>query len=402
MLRLVRTKTGFIAFVAIFVIGTSVCVAQERVTRETMRKLLNERTEFSETDFAALDKGKALTKVLKADDKREVAVLGVIAIPASVEVVEKAFRNTITLQQKKTSEGFGGFSDPPVAKDFLRLRPDAKEIRNLRDCRIGDCGLRLSASQIESFEKEVDWDADDAEARALDLYRSNLLDYLVSYLERGDAALIKYENKEKPVSLLEEQRSLKKKLLWSRAITPKFYDFLDTFPKTHPNVTNSFSWSKVKFGLKPVIILSHTITFNNAPKEGKPQVFILSKQIYASRYIDSSLGLTAIIGAPEKSDNPETFLLITNHTRASALGSKLAGLARRIVKSEATAKLKAVLENTRRSSRHALTGDPELADTIAEESFLIRLFRDNYLFWILIVCIPIMLLVILRKPFSKK
>jgi hypothetical protein len=80
----------------------------------------------------------------------------------------------------------------------------------------------------------------------------------------------------------------------------------------------------------------------------------------------------------------------------------LAGLARRIVKSEATAKLKAVLENTRRSSRHALTGDPELADTIAEESFLIRLFRDNYLFWILIVCIPIMLLVILRKPFSKK
>ena len=61
-----------------------------------------------------------------------------------------------------------------------------------------------------------------------------------------------------------------------------------------PNVENFIYWSKEMFSLKPVINLFH-VTIYTRERHGTKDVFITSKQIYASHYFETSLGFTAFV-----------------------------------------------------------------------------------------------------------
>ncbi|MCP6769513.1 hypothetical protein NL529_32170, partial [Klebsiella pneumoniae] len=78
-------------------------------------------------------------------------------------------------------------------------------------------------------------------------------------------------------------------------------------------------WSKEKFGIAPFITVTH-VTIAHAPSGA---LVITSKDVYSSRYFDSSLGLTIA------SDEPGGMLLVyVNRSRASALKGPLGALKR--------------------------------------------------------------------------
>jgi hypothetical protein len=172
-----------------------------------------------------------------------------------------------------------------------------------------------------------------------------LLDYVRDYLTRGDVALIEYNDKAKIVRLAEEQRSLK-------AASSYIYDVLTSFPQyvrgfSKPNlvdVQNTIVWSKVKFGLKPVIAINHITIYKNE-KEAGQQILIASKQIYASHYFDSSLALTAFINIPGAS--PASYLFYENRSRADALDGMFSKFRRGIVENRAIDSLKDILEQSK-------------------------------------------------------
>jgi hypothetical protein len=76
-----------------------------------------------------------------------------------------------------------------------------------------------------------------------------------------------------------------------------------------------------------------------------PQVLVISKQIYANHYFDSSLALTAFVRIPGA--NPGSFLFYENRSRADGLGGAFGKFKRGVIEDKAVNSLKIILESSK-------------------------------------------------------
>ncbi|HSQ25400.1 MAG TPA: hypothetical protein VLN44_13335 [Pyrinomonadaceae bacterium] len=320
------------------------CHAQ--VPDQILSEALTARTAFAPEDFSALEQGEAIVKLLPVKDRREVAVCGVIKLSAPAEISLKSFQEALSQANRKSIGLAGRFSTPPNLTDLEHLTLDKRDLSDLKHCAIGDCKLNLSATMIERFQREVNWNAPDNATKANQLFRQMLVEYVQQYLERGDSALIEYSDASPPVRLAEEHQSLLAEILYVNEADPAFAAYLKTFPfGSLPNVENAVSWAKIKFGLKPVIIVTHVAT-HTSHADDMTRIIVLSKQIYANHYFDASLSLMAVV-SNQTSAGTQSYLLYTNHSRAAGLAGSFSKLKHKLVESEAVENLENLLQQTR-------------------------------------------------------
>jgi hypothetical protein len=366
----------FVAFLAIAWLSTHSSRAQNSSESNT---LLLEQAHFGATDFAALHQGEPVIRVLPVNDKREVAVYGLVRVQASADVFLETFRESMTRKSNGAILEIGRFSKTPTLDDLKTLTMESRDIEDLKQCVVGDCQLKLSANMIERFHKEVNWQAPDYAAQATQLFKVMLQQYVQDYLQRGDQALIEYGDKPTEVRVAEEQRALFE-------ASRSFNDILPQFPEDLKNpaakdlslVEDALVWSKIKFGLKPVLAINHILIYKRQQQSG-PQILIASKQIYANHYFDSSLALTAFINKP--GSTPESYLVYENRSRADGLGGIFGKVKRGIVEDKAVAGLKSILEQTRLSlaGRAMRAGE----NSVAENNRTWREWKAGgvHLFW---------------------
>ncbi len=381
---LLKQITISLCLVLVFLTDPNKCLAE--TLPEKMQKLLSVKAGFGEEELKTFYQGQMLAKLLSVKDEREVAVCGITNIKAPLDVVLKAFQDTLSRQNKSSVMSLGDFSQEPVIKDFQTLNLEKGDIENLKNCRVGNCDLRLSAQMIERFQKEVDWNAADYSAQANLLFRQILLDYLQNYLTNGNQALIDYNHQRNSISLSKEYDSLLENLLWLDEFAPEFSEYLKNFPRSElSDIRKSLTWTKIKFGLKPVVVITQTITYKTE-KDGVSQILSVSKQIYASRYFDASLGLTALI----KFSDSNSYLFYTNHSRSSSLGGMLSGFKRNIVEQEAIDKIKPLLQNTKSFAEANLKNSSETNGSTDNQDFTIWGFLQNY--WVWMICVMLALI----------
>jgi hypothetical protein len=73
-------------------LGTDTGLAQSSVAQ--FQKVLRERATFDENDFAALEQGQTVVKVLPVLDKREVSVCGLVSLQARRKSFSGLFERT--------------------------------------------------------------------------------------------------------------------------------------------------------------------------------------------------------------------------------------------------------------------------------------------------------------------
>jgi hypothetical protein len=330
---------------------------------EQMRQYLDKNANVQAVDFSKIKSGKILVESLPAEDKRETAFFGIMSVNAPAELSFNIFQENISRLGRKSLLAANSFSNPPSLADLEDLTLEEGDIEVLKKCRVGKCGLRLSVQMIERFQSEVDWQAADYQQQATNLFRRMILQYMQDYLLRGDAALIEYNDHPKPVSLRQEQEGLLKDLSWINNHAPEFFDYLRNPQHAEPaNIKKSISWAKVKFGLRPVIIITQTITYTAENDDGSSKIISVSKQLYASRYFDSSLGLMLLIQAPEDNNTIASKLFYISRSRAPALEGIFGKFVRKIVEPEVVEKLYLLLRNTK--SRAESTFKPEDAPAV--------------------------------------
>lgn len=344
-LRPFRSLSALAVLFATFGIGGVTCLGQASV--EEFQTVLASRAGFTAQDFSSLERGQMVTKLLPVTDKREVAVCGVARLQAPPSVIMKAFQDSMAQRKGRSLSGIVKFSNSPTLADLQTLTLENRDIEDLKQCAVGACKLKVSAAMIERLHQEVDWTSSDYRSQATQLFRQMLLAYVRDYLTRGDAALIEYQDQSQAVRLEEEVRSLLDGALYLNEFAPDLANYLRTFPMSErPDTQNAISWTKIKFGLKPVIIITHVVTYSPHSGKGAAQVLTVSKQIYASHYFDASLGLTALVSFPTTNASPDSYLLYTNHSRADALGGTFGKAKRKLVEAEAVATLKTILQQT--------------------------------------------------------
>ena len=361
MLTRTSSLRVFITICAIVWLGTDTVLAQNSLGE--FHKVLREKAAFNAADFAALEQGHTVVKLLPEQDKSEVAVCGLVSLQVTPEVFLQSFRDSMARKSNPAILEIGSFSSSPTLDDLQTLTIENRDIEDLKECVVGDCRLKLSAKMIERFRKEINWEAPDYRIQATQLLKQMLLDYVRDYLARGDAALIEYNDKPKEVRLAEEQGALMAGSIYLNGVLTELPPYLKGFAGAERSIVeNAFVWSKIKFGLKPVIAINHVMIYKRELETG-PQILIASKQIYANHYFDSSLALTAFVSLPGST----SYLFYENRSRADGLEGAFSKLKRGIVENKSVAALKGILEQSKVNLTNRALSQTELAPSLAGE-----------------------------------
>jgi len=334
-----------IALLAMLSTWPNHCLAQNEVDFQT---LLINRVALSETDLTALDRGEALVKLLPSREKTEVSVGGLVQIETTSETFLKSFRENMAHRTNPAILETGKFSNRPVPDDLQKLTIEDRDLEDLKECVVHDCKLKLSAMMIERLRKEVNWEALNYKPHVTQLIKQMWVDYVSDYLKRGDAALIQYDDKEKGMRVVENTRQLLAASGYDALLAPSQNRNLPK-PKFEM-IENAIVWSKIKYGLKPVIAIDH-ITIYKALQDGTTQILIMSKQIYANHYFDSSLALTAFLTVP--GEVSKSYLFYENRSRLDGFDGVFGKFKRDIVEHKAVESLKSILHQSQLTLRRS-------------------------------------------------
>jgi hypothetical protein len=250
----------------------------------------------SAADREALVSGAPVIKLLDADRSSEVAVFGAIWVDApSARYVEQV-KN---IEEFERGAGFRitkRFSDPPTAADLAALNISDDDFEDLRDCRIGDCALKLDAFALQRLREEVDWQKPSAKADANAIFRQLALDYVRRYRAGGNASLAVYRDHERPTYVANEFRSMIDRLPRLATQLPDLKGYLLDYPKAVlPHSTDFVYWQEVQFGLKPTIRISHMVI-----QERPGSRVVASKMLYSSHYFWTALELRLLLDDPAR------------------------------------------------------------------------------------------------------
>lgn len=320
------------------------CLAATTTLAQTsvneFHKTLNEKATFEASDFAALEQGQTVVKLTPASDKGEIALCGLVGLRADASHFLKSYLDGIARKSNEAILETGRFGKAPAVADLQQLTVEPADIEDLKQCAVGNCEIKLSARMIERVRSEVNWNAPDYQTQAAQLLKSMLADYVHDYVARGPAALIEYHDKRDEVRVADEQQAL-------HAASGYLNDLLRDSQASMHLVEEAIVWSKIKFGLKPVLIVEHIKVYkvsDDARNHG-PQVFIAAEQIYANHYFNSARALTAYVTVPGA--NPGSYLVYENRSRADGLHGAFSKLKKGIIENKAAGGLKSILEHTR-------------------------------------------------------
>jgi hypothetical protein len=272
--------------------------------------------------------GDPQAKVLETREKREVAVVGAARLKATTACFVARFQEIENFKKNPAVLRIRKFVPPVDPRDLEGFRLEAADVADLRNCRAGNCRVRLPAGTIERLGREVDWPQPDHDERAQSVVREELLSYIGTYLRRGNSALIEYRDKNKPVRLADEFRAVLDARPGLAGFAPEFHDYLARYPAGMlPDVSEFLYWSTESFGLKPVASVTHVSIYVQPGR-----TVIASKQIYASHYFDASLGLTAALDDSASAPGSSMYLVYINRSRIDLLSGFLGGLRRAILR----------------------------------------------------------------------
>ena len=302
------------------------------------RALLKEIAPFTDEEIVSIDRGVAIAKVLDTD-VREIAVAGAIRIKAPRDRLVARVRDIDHLKRSAIVLDVGRFQDVPAVDDLARAAFEEYNL-DLRECRPGECRVRLTAADIARFHQSVDWAAADWRDRAARTWREVLAAHAAAYARDGRAALPVYTNKVEPLSVAAELAAFGPKFAFVERFSPEFHRYLQQFGSARPSGTQeSLYWSKEDFGVRPVFRISHQIICPTPYA-----VLIATNQVYADHYLDAALGLTVAV---DTGASDGFYMIAVNRARTRSLSGFLRRFARGTVQGRSRDAMRKVLTATR-------------------------------------------------------
>ena len=300
---------------------------------------------FTAAEIGEIDRGRPIARILETD-RRQIAVAGAVRIAAPRDRLVDRFRTVDYLKRSAAVIEVGTFGDPPRAED-LRALPFEEYDLDLRDCRAGDCRVRLSAEDIARFHRQADWRSAGWQQRSAGIWRNVMAGIAGDYLVQGPSALPVYVNKPAPISVRDELNILVADSRFLADLAPELYAGL-TRPPGHPvsRADQLTYWSKEDFGVRPIMRITHQTIYQPAPSgTGTPPVLIATTQLYADHYLDAALGLTLALDAP--GEDSGFYLISVNRARTRSLTSWIRTVVRATVQSRSREAMLKILHATK-------------------------------------------------------
>jgi hypothetical protein len=314
VLRSAKRRIAFLCAFTVVLLGVSAFTAKSQTRSFELYGFLQNNMYFSQEELSAMKSGEVVAKILDTTLTPEVAIFGIARINVTKDFFLQNYGNQVPFIENSSALELGKFSSPPTSSDLKALTLEQIDLEALKNCRPGNCEVKISTKNMEHFQKEIDWSAADHEELAAALFQQMLVEYVQAYLTGGDTALMEYDDKNYPIRLADQYNSLLKESPYLYVYVPELHKYLDQFPRGQlSDVENFIYWLKEDIGAKhPVVSVIHIAAYK--PQEYEIDLVVASKQIYASHYFEALLGLTALVNDPEGSVS-EFYMLYLSRSR---------------------------------------------------------------------------------------
>jgi hypothetical protein len=258
---------------------------------------MREAIGLSDAQIASVEAGEVVTRQLPAADKSEIAAFGAVRVRGDRAAFLRQTGSDVGKARKSGAVlEIGRFSRPPRLEDLAGLTLDEDSFAAVRECKPGDCGIKLSRSAMEKIQGQVDWKAADARSRATQVLKEMLVDYTAAYMKGGTAAMATYADKESPIETSAEFGRILTASPYLVEYVPELHRYAEEYPKASlSGAEDFFYWSKDKYAPKPTVSLFHVVIWNDPHRD---VAVIATKRIYASHYFRAGVELIAVVEAP--------------------------------------------------------------------------------------------------------
>jgi hypothetical protein len=282
---------------------------------------------WSRAEREKLEAGEALVKVVPAAD-REIAIASAARVGIDGDRLVSWVRRIEDLKRGPYVRAIGRFSTPPAQSDLDGLTLGDGDLGDIRRCRPGDCGVKLSDEEIVGLRRAAEAARADWKAALQRAFRTLVLARVTGYLAEGLSAAPPYRDRSTPVVPDRELTALVERSAFLTQRLPDLTDQLLHYPhRVDPAVESFLYWSMETLGGKPVVTVTHVHILRRSDP-GSPQAMVAAKQIFATHYMTGSLAVTAITGS---ADGAPRYLVYLNRSRVDVLGGLFGGIARQIV-----------------------------------------------------------------------
>jgi len=286
-------------------------------------------------DRSRMDAGDPIAHVIASKDP-EVGVWAAVAVNIDGDRLVSWMHRIEELKKSTYVLAIGRFSDPPRLDDLADLSLDEEDASDLADCRPAHCDFKVSAAEMTALQHAAEQPGDLQQR-----FRQIVLDRVNAYLSGGRIG--PYADTDSEVWPGQEfDRLLDHSFLIKRASS-----FAESLRGEHrastPGVESFLYWSKERLGGKPIISVTDIRILRGANDPSRPDVVVAGKQIFATHYVNASLGVTALVRG-----EPGRYLVYVNRSRLDLLHGTFAGIARWLMQRRLKAEAGTVLQGLRR------------------------------------------------------
>jgi hypothetical protein len=248
---------------------------------DVISHVLTRDLKFSSTDFADLERGRIVKRTLDGGASGEIAAVGATQIDVGIDEFLVRFRDIADFKRHENVLQVGRFSDPPTLDDLAGLTVDEEDLDG-RNCRVGDCDVRMPAEDLARFRRDIDWSAPDAKQKAAALFKELLFKHVHAYWTGGPGRMMSYEDAKRPIHPAMEFVGVLNDSPYIGRLVPELPAHLTAFPKVRLAGAEDFLyWSKERFGFAPFITVTHV----TIARTSSGSAVITSKDVYSSRYV---------------------------------------------------------------------------------------------------------------------
>ena len=260
---------------------------------------LRKHIRATEAELKRLALGEVLTRTLEAPDGREITTFGVIKVRCTADTFVARLKDIERFKASEYVLQIGRFQPQPSVQDVRPLAFDADERAALR----APAGRARARSACPQPPSNV------SIGRSRGAHRPNPdRRRIAAAVPRGRSPDVSVGRERGPSGLRRPDRHQSASRRFPDAAAPRRLScrvaagnvrLAGRVSSGAPRRRGPFLWywSREKFGLKPVVSITHAVLMR---REGA--VAFGAKQVYASHYFESSLGLSVFISTPGTDD----------------------------------------------------------------------------------------------------
>ena len=124
-------------------------------TPATLVQFLKDGVALDAGQMAKVEKGQPVVKQLDTKEKEDVAVFGIITINTPRDAYVSRLKDFQKSLKTPTRTSFGIFGEPASASDVQALVIDSQDVADLKNCKAGECKLKIPAEVMAEVRQEM-------------------------------------------------------------------------------------------------------------------------------------------------------------------------------------------------------------------------------------------------------